>query len=396
MSTFTIDADFPGGNIIVDELDGETVVLRQDQRDTPEWWFYWRFRVRGAAGRTLRFTFADGDVFGARGPCVSLDGRKWRWLGRGILRDNGFTFAIPPGREEVYFSFCHPYQESHLHAFLTTHPRVQADTLTHSEQGRAVEHLALYSRHGRGKVLVTARHHACESTANYVLEGLLAAWQGHTPDAGFLRNHLDVHAIPFMDIDGVENGDQGKSRHPHDHNRDYSHAPRYASVRALTQAVDTWRAPLLLHLDLHCPWIRDGWNEEIFAVGAQDAPGGIDHHIPLPAGRALRGRPITLHRVPLPALRHGLERGEQHQHRLLLLPPAAPAFFQYRIPLRPGRRTHRHPAPRPPLRPHPGRCHRALSPCDLTLLPVFRNHRDTEAQRHREVTIWEVHCPSPR
>jgi len=269
MTTFTIDADFPGGNILVEGIDGETVTLRQDPRDTPEWWFYWRFRVRGAAGRTLRFLFTDGDVFGARGPCVSLDGQKWRWLGRGIVRDNGFAFTFPPGKEEVYFSFCLPYQESHLHDFLAAYPRIQTDILTHSEGGRAVEHLALHAANCRGKVLFTARHHACESMANYVLEGLFAVWMGHSPDANFLRNHIDFHAIPFMDKDGVENGDQGKCRFPHDHNRDYIDAPRYASVRALTSAVDSWRGPLLLHIDLHCPWIRDGWNEEIFAVGTK-------------------------------------------------------------------------------------------------------------------------------
>ena len=270
--SLTIDADFPGGNIIVEEIAGDTVVLRQDPRDTPVWWFNWRFRVRGAAGRTLRFTFTDGDVFGARGPCVSLDGRKWRWLGRGILADHGFTFAMPPNRDEVYFSFCLPYQESHLRAYLAAHPRVRADMLSTTEAGRTLEHLALASARGRGKVLFTARHHACESMANYVIEGLFDAWQDRSPEAGFLRNALDFHAIPFMDKDGVEAGDQGKNRLPHDHNRDYSASPRYAAVRALPAAVDSWRAPLLLHLDLHCPWIRGEWNEEIFAVGADGTP----------------------------------------------------------------------------------------------------------------------------
>jgi len=32
-----VDADFPGGNIIVEGLDGDTIFLRQDLRDTEGW-----------------------------------------------------------------------------------------------------------------------------------------------------------------------------------------------------------------------------------------------------------------------------------------------------------------------------------------------------------------------
>jgi len=45
-----IDAGFPGGNIIVDGIEGDTVFLRPDLRDTQGDWFYWAFRVRGSAG----------------------------------------------------------------------------------------------------------------------------------------------------------------------------------------------------------------------------------------------------------------------------------------------------------------------------------------------------------
>lgn len=46
-----IEADFPGGNILFDRIDGDDVYLRQDPRDTPDFWFYWYFRVRQAASR---------------------------------------------------------------------------------------------------------------------------------------------------------------------------------------------------------------------------------------------------------------------------------------------------------------------------------------------------------
>lgn len=65
-----IDCEFPGGNIIVERIDGDNVYLHQDPRDTGGFWFCWYFRVREAAGRTLTFHFTKGNVLGVLGPAV--------------------------------------------------------------------------------------------------------------------------------------------------------------------------------------------------------------------------------------------------------------------------------------------------------------------------------------
>lgn len=269
--SITISADFPGGNIIVERIEGEHVWVRQDQRDTPEWWFYWCFRIDHVAGRTVTFNFTGGDVFGAMGPCFSRDGHKWEWLGREVVHDDAFSYTFPTDLDSAYFSFCIPYLESHLRAFLATHPEVETGVLTMSEQGRPVEHLALHSARGTYKVLLTARHHACESMANYEFEGILAYWQSDEPLAAFLREQVDLHAIPFIDKDGVERGDQGKLRQPHDHNLDYTDTPQYASTRALMAQVGNWRGQFALAIDLHCPWIRGAEHEEIFIAETDPA-----------------------------------------------------------------------------------------------------------------------------
>ncbi|MBN2131680.1 MAG: hypothetical protein JW741_19430, partial [Sedimentisphaerales bacterium] len=66
-----VDADYPGGNITLDRIEGDTVHVRPDLRDTEGWWFYWSFRVRGAPGRSLRFAFRGPNPLGVRGPAVS-------------------------------------------------------------------------------------------------------------------------------------------------------------------------------------------------------------------------------------------------------------------------------------------------------------------------------------
>jgi hypothetical protein len=88
--------------------------------------------------------------------------------------------------------------------------------------------------------------------ASYVLEGLLAAAATDSPAANFVRRNVLILAVPFVDKDGVENGDQGKNRTPHDHNRDYLEG-LYPEVRAIRDLAHRHEASLRVALDLHCP-----------------------------------------------------------------------------------------------------------------------------------------------
>jgi len=101
---------------------------------------------------------------------------------------------------------------------------------------------------GEGVWLFTSRHHCCESTGTYVLEGILKELTDH-PAPG-----VKVIAVPFVDIDGAVNGDQGKNRYPHDHNRDYTDQPIYQSVRSIQKL--TGRENVVCMLDLHAPFHR--------------------------------------------------------------------------------------------------------------------------------------------
>lgn len=276
---FRIDCDFPGGNIIVDSIKGSTVLLHQDLRDTEGDWFYWYFRVRGAAGRKLHFEFDRGKhVIGVRGPAVSLDsGHTWRWLGAETARATSFSYAIPPDVQEVRFAVTIPYVESNLREFLDHYRNpagLKVDTLCHTWRGRPVELLHLGKLEGQPdyRVLITARHHACEAMASYSLEGTMAAILADSEDGAWFRTHAEFLVVPFMDTDGVEDGDQGKDRRPHDHNRDYEGESIYASVRTLRETIPRWSdGRLRFALDMHDPWLYGPGHENIiFAGGTRD------------------------------------------------------------------------------------------------------------------------------
>ncbi len=276
-SSFMVDADYPGGNIIVERIEDDTVYLRPDLRDTEGWWFYWSFRVAGAAGRTLTFRFSGRSPIGVRGPAVSTDGgRNWSWLGADAVQEASFRYAFPQEASDVRFCLAIPYQEQNLKEFLAgyqDHPNLAVHELCKTGKGRSVERLHVGRLDGDPtyRVLLTARHHACEMIASYAMEGVLDAMLADDEDGAWFRRNVEVLAVPFMDKDGVEDGDQGKNRKPRDHNRDYIGPSIHPSVAALRTFVSNWaNGKLTAAFDLHCPYLSGPYNEVIYIVGSED------------------------------------------------------------------------------------------------------------------------------
>jgi hypothetical protein len=271
-----VDCDFPGGNIIVDKVRGTNIRVHQDTRDTEGFWFYWCFRVRGASGRRIHVTFTGRRVFGSRGPAMSLDGSEtWQWLGAGAVKRNAFVTSIPASSTDARYCFAMPYTEATLHQFLARYQgqgTIRTNNLCLTTKGRTAE-LILFEREGnmpRYQVLVTARHHACESMASYVVEGILDRVLGDDGDGDgrWYREQVGLMVVPFVDKDGVEDGDQGKNRRPRDHNRDYDDQATHSTVKAIKEQVPRWLVGVpAVALDLHCPYLHD---EKIQIIGLPD------------------------------------------------------------------------------------------------------------------------------
>jgi hypothetical protein len=97
---------------------------------------------------------------------------------------------------------------------------------------------------------------------------LLAQVLADDDTGGWLRRNARFTVIPFVDKDGVEDGDQGKNRRPRDHNRDYDGESVHPSVAAIRTMTRAWPAgELRVHLDLHCPGLSD---RQIAFIGGKD------------------------------------------------------------------------------------------------------------------------------
>ena len=247
-----IVTDFPGGNLRVLRRDGDVIHVENELRDTTTDWFYWAFAVEDAAGETLTFNFSPKKWIGPWGPAVSEDFSRWTWACSGGPSSFTWTFT-DAGR--VYFAHDLLYRPERFER-LTEELGLTAGTLCVSERGRAVPFVRLGK--GEREILLTARHHACESTGDYVMEGILRSL-ARDPIPGYA-----VTAVPFVDYDGVLDGDQGKNRAPHDHNRDYLPQPVYASVRAIQGLLRD--RPVRYCFDLHSPWHVGGENDYSYIV----------------------------------------------------------------------------------------------------------------------------------
>lgn len=248
-----ITSDFTGGNINVVDLDGDTVTLKNELRDTEGDWFYWAFCVKGAGGKSITFRFSQNNRVGYYGAAVSHDLKSWHWSDSKIDGE-AFTYNFADGEDCVYFAHHMLY---HPDRFLELAKEIGIETrqLCISERGRSVPCAVIGG--GDKTVLLTSRHHACESTGDYVLEGVIRSL-AQRPIDGY-----SFFVVPFVDYDGVVDGDQGKNRAPHDHNRDYVDTI-YNSTAAIKEYAESHNT--VLGFDFHSPWHCGGRNDKLFFV----------------------------------------------------------------------------------------------------------------------------------
>ena len=249
-----IHDNFIGGNIAVKEQEGNTFVLENELRDTAQDWFYWAFCIEGAESQTLTFKFQDCRL-GYYGPAVSYDLKTWKWLDS--VEENSFTYSFSEKENKVYFAHSMLYHPERFMQFAEKN-ELEVNELCKGYKGSSVPCVTFGN--GNISVILTARHHACESTGNYVLEGVLEELLDNPiPDT-------KIFCVPFVDYEGVIRGDQGKGRKPYDHARDYDETKD--SIYPECNAIKEYAKKNGCHFsfDFHSPWHLSGENDNVFIV----------------------------------------------------------------------------------------------------------------------------------
>lgn len=275
-----IRSDFPGGNILVTKNSAATIELEPDLRgDRP--WFYWYFEAEAVRPGPVRFVFPEkvigfkNGAIGFQGPAFSADrGLNWNWMGTQTVDGNAFTYDFAKAGDQVQFAVTIPYTHRNLNAFLlrnVNNAHLGKFVLTKSRKGRKVTALQIGEpATEREPVLVTGRHHATETMASFLLEGFLQeAMSDSAAGKAFREKHV-LFAVPIVDTDGVEEGDQGKNRKPHDHNRDYGEKSIYPEIQAIRKLDE--KHDFRFALDFHCPTLVMKDHQVMYFVGAKEHP----------------------------------------------------------------------------------------------------------------------------
>jgi hypothetical protein len=303
----TIHADFPGGNVAVMQNEGSTVQVSPDLRgDSP--WFYWYFEARASKPGRVSFVFPEkvagftNGAIGFQGPAISTDlGKNWKWMGTENVDGSSFFYDFATTNDRVRFAVTIPYVQTELDEFLKkniSNPHLKKSILTKSRHGRDVELLQIGQPGPQVKaVLVTGRHHAAETIASYVLEGFLQEAMSDSPAGEAFRKQYVLYAVPFVDKDGVEEGDQGKNRKPHDHNRDYGEKSIYPEIQAIKELDNATNFQFTL--DFHCPTLVMQDHQVMYFVGAKDHPKYNFENVSEFAGWIKKGLPASAPHGPL-------------------------------------------------------------------------------------------------
>jgi len=263
---------YPGANATDVVVDGDSISVAPDLRDAgDDWLFYWNVGIESNENRTVTVSFPE-EVVGPWGPAMSQDRTGWSWLGADTTVDRtAFRYEFDP-REWAYFAFSLPYVWRDFERFwddVDNRTHIKRSTLTTTERDRTVPVLHIGDTSADTHTVFTCRHHACESPASFVLEGILAELTERPPSSWC------AHVVPFIDLDGVQRGDQGKQRLPHDHNRDYAESngvtdeidSLYSTTSAIKRYVRSLVGAIPLSLDLHSPFKWGSPHDRLFFAG---------------------------------------------------------------------------------------------------------------------------------
>lgn len=230
-------------------------------------WFCFRLHAEEPPQKPLRLvlknphnTLAGPSVHRFR-PVMHTGDGDWQRLPPGEAED------LPDGRRQVVWrieslaetidiAFCYPYGMPEIDALIReTSGYWQQDTIGVTSRGRPI--IRLSNDYGtpdgdQPGLYLIARQHAGETPGSWVLDGFLR----HLASLGDSAPLTWV--IPFVNRDGVEEGDYGKDPYPIDLNRAWQRPFRQSmrfEIQCIERDIALWagRCKPVLGMDFHAP-----------------------------------------------------------------------------------------------------------------------------------------------
>src|SRR6185503_9121178 len=267
---FRVDTRFSGGNACATRV-GQTgeideIAFTPDPHGGPEClWFDFKVeRTAAGGGGAMRIMLDHPDNMLGGGepqnlrPVVRADGGDWERLPAGTRDDHPdgrmrIGWTVPAPATWLEFSCCYPYGQGELAALVReTSPAWTEAVLGVSQAARPIVRLANDPGSPGGArpgIYLVARQHSGETPGSWVMDGFLR----HVATLG--AQAPLVWAVPFSNIDGVEQGDYGKDNFPYDLNRAWGNPPMRHETHVIMRDLERWkdRCRPVLALVFHAP-----------------------------------------------------------------------------------------------------------------------------------------------
>ncbi len=275
-TSLRVVADFPGGSVRVEGIEGRTVRVLPASHPGRGWDCWWYFRLEGIpAGAPLTLDVGGGVWATPDRAAWSLDGKEWRQTPPGVREKTRIRYTLEVPAATAWFAWGPPYVLADARAAVeraaAACPEAKAFELCRSRDGHSVPAVRVGRIEGeRFGIWVQARQHAWESGGSWVGQGFLDWIVSDDPRARELRGKAEIAVVPVMDADNVERGAGGKAQKPQDHNRDWSDEPHWPEVRAAQAGIKRLDAEgrFDFFVDLHNPGAGD--KSPFFFVSPKD------------------------------------------------------------------------------------------------------------------------------
>ncbi len=270
--SWQIDTGVPYGNAcdtaIIEDQNYTEVSFRADPHGGLEaLWFCFRLQYsQGQPNKPIRLvlknpqnTLAGPSVERFR-PVIHL-GDDWQRLPAGIPEDlpddrRQVVWVVNSPSQIIDIAFCYPYGMPQIDELVQeTSGYWKQDTIGVTQHGRPI--IRLSNNYGASSgneagLYLLARQHSGETPGSWVLDGFLR-YLATLGDSVPL-----VWVIPFVNRDGVEEGDYGKDPYPIDLNRGWQrpfHQTMRYEIQCIERDIALWasRCKPTLGMDFHAP-----------------------------------------------------------------------------------------------------------------------------------------------
>ncbi|HYE99788.1 MAG TPA: M14 family zinc carboxypeptidase [Planctomycetota bacterium] len=246
----TIKADFPGGSVRVESIEGNVIRVLPALHPDRGWTCWWYFKVEGATPGAALTVDVGGGVWATPDRAViSADDQTWAHTAPGKREKDRIAYAIEAPAAAFWLAWGPPFTLRHARELLGD----RAFELCKSRDGHSVPALRIKEGEPKHAIWVHAGQHAWESGARWVGRGFCEFVLSDDRRAAALRKAAEIVFVPIMDVDNVERGAGGKECKPQDHNRDWSDDPYWPEVRAAQAQIRAMGARFKVFVDLHNP-----------------------------------------------------------------------------------------------------------------------------------------------